>query len=180
MGKPPAGKSWLIEPLGPQHDRNSFACGKEPLDRFLKQQARQEASRYASAPFVAVSSHDETSPRGIHGYYTLAAFGIDPGELPEAVVKKLPRYPLLPATLLGRLAVDETQRGRGLGEFLLMDALHRAYRQSSQIAAVAVVVDAIDDEASRFYRHFNFDELPDRTNRLYLPMKAIAVLFPDS
>ena len=104
---------------------------------------------------------------------------MDPGELPEAVARKLPRYQLLPATLLGRLAVDQRQRGIGLGGALLLDALHRAYRQSSQIGSVAVIVDAIDDDARRFYRHFNFNELPNRTDRLYLPMKTIVSLFPE-
>ncbi len=169
---------WRIEPLGAQHDREAFASGKEALDRYLRQQARQDSSRFAPAPFVAVAVEGASSLRRVHGYYTLAAFGIDPGELPEAVATKLPRYPLLPATLLGRLAVDQDQRGKGLGGFLLTDALHRAYRQSSQIGAVAVLVDAIDDEARRFYRHFNFVELPKRADRLYLPMKTIAALFP--
>lgn len=170
---------WRIEPLGAQHDREAFTCGKEPLDRYLRQQARQDASRYASAPFVAVEAREDVTGRRVHGYYTLAAFGMDPGELPEAVARKLPRYQLLPATLLGRLAVDQRQRGIGLGGALLLDALHRAYRQSSQIGSVAVIVDAIDDDARRFYRHFNFNELPNRTDRLYLPMKTIVSLFPE-
>ena len=83
----------------------------------------------------------------------------------------------MPATLLGRLAVDQRYRGQGIGEFLLLDALHRAYVQSSQIAAIAVVVGAIDDQAARFYRHFNFIPLPDRPDRLFLPIKTIATLF---
>jgi predicted GNAT family N-acyltransferase len=167
-----------VEPLGPQHDRDTFTCGKEPLDRYLRQQARQDASRYAAAPFVAISANDMASQQRINGYYTLAALGIDPGELPRAEAKKLPRYPLLPATLLGRLAVDRMQRGKGLGEFLLMDALHRAYRQAGQIGAIAVVVDALDDDARQFYLHFGFLALLERTDRLYLPRRSIASLFP--
>jgi GNAT superfamily N-acetyltransferase len=128
----------------------------------------------SAAPFVAVAAND---PKTILGYYTLSAFGVDPGSLPAAVARRLPAYPLMPATLLGRLAVDQRHRGQGIGEFLLMDALHRAYVQSSQIAAIAVVVDAIDDQAARFYRHFNFIPLPDRPDRLFLPMKTIAALF---
>jgi ribosomal protein S18 acetylase RimI-like enzyme len=81
------------------------------------------------------------------------------------------------ATFLGRLAVDQRYREQRIGEFLLMDALNRAYVQSSQIAAIAVVVDAIDDQAVRFYRHFNFIPLPDRRDRLFLPMKTIATVF---
>ena len=77
----------------------------------------------------------------------------------------------------GRLSVDHRYQGQGIGEFLLIDALRRAYFQSSQIAAVAVVVDAIDEKAWRFYRHFGFIPLPDRPDRLFLPMKTIAALF---
>lgn len=70
-----------------------------------------------------------------------------------------------------------TATGQGIGEFFLIDALRRAYFQSSQIAAVAVVLDAIDEQAARFYRHFEFIPLPDRPDRLFLPMKTIAALF---
>src|SRR5712672_467752 len=99
------------------------------------------------------------------GYYTLSSFGIDAGVLPPDVAKKLPRYPLIPATLLGRLAVDEKHHGEGTGEFLLMDALHRSLEQSVQIAAAAVVVEAIDERAARFYQHFGFIPFPAITGR---------------
>ena len=166
--------AWLIEPLGRKHDRSAFSCGDPSLDHYLKEMAGQDARRLVAAPFVAVAAND---PRPILGYYTLSAFGVDPGSLPAAVARKLPAYPLMPATLLGRLAVDQRYRGQGIGEFLLLDALHRSYVQSSQIAAIAVIVDAIDDRAARFYRHFNFIPLPDRPDRLFLPMKTIATLF---
>jgi GNAT superfamily N-acetyltransferase len=140
---PPASATptWLIEPLGKQHDRAAFACGDPVLDHYLKEMAGQDARRLVAAPFVAVAAK---VPRTILGYYTLSAFRVDPGSLPASVARRLPAYPLMPATLLGRLAVDQRYRGQGIGEFLLLDALHRAYVQSSQIAAIAVVVDAID------------------------------------
>jgi predicted GNAT family N-acyltransferase len=84
----------------------------------------------------------------------------------------------VPATLLGRLAIDQEQQGMGLGEFLLMDALRRAHEQSSQIAAAVVIVEAIDESAHCFYRHFDFIVFPDRPDRLFLPMHDIAALFP--
>jgi GNAT superfamily N-acetyltransferase len=175
---PASGKSpWFVEPLGNQHDRAAFACGNEVLDHYLKEIASQDARRLVAAPFVAVESDD---PKTILGYYTLSAFGIALESLPLEVARKLPAYPIVPATLLGRLAVDQRCRGKGIGEFLLMDALRRAYVQSSQIAAVAVVVDAIDAQAARFYRHFNFIPLPDRPDRLFLPIKTIATLFRDA
>jgi GNAT superfamily N-acetyltransferase len=111
------------------------------------------------------------------GYYTLSSYAIDVGELPAGVARRLPRYPLIPATLLGRLAVDERHQGKGIGEFLLMDALHRALAQSAEIASAAVVVDAIDAGAARFYRHFGFIPFPSLSSRLFFPKKAVAGLF---
>lgn len=168
--------TWLTEPLGKHHDRAAFSCGKAPLDTYLKNQARQDLRRHVAAPFVLVSNEGSSS---IMGYYTLSAFGIELDMLPEDIAKKLPHYPTVPATLLGRLAVDSRHHGRGLGEFLLMDALYRAWVQSSEIAAAAVVVDAIDQEASQFYSHFDFLPFPDRRDRLFLPMKTVAALFPN-
>jgi len=164
----------LVEPLGKQHDRARFSCGNPSLDEYLKVRARQDARRYVAAPFVLVPSAGETT---ILGYYTLSSFAIDLAELPPGTARKLPAYPNVPVTLLGRLAVDARNAGKGLGEFLLMDALHRSFAQSSQIAAVAVVVDAMDDSAVRFYKHFNFTPFPERPARLFLPMPTIAVLF---
>jgi GNAT superfamily N-acetyltransferase len=167
--------SWLIDPLARQHDRAAFSCGNETLDRYLKEIASQDARRLVAAPFVAV---DAAARKTILGYYTLSSFAIGLSDLPHDVARKLPAYPIVPATLLGRLAVNRAHRGQGLGEYLLMDALHRAHAQSSQIAAFAIVVDAIDESAERFYEHFNFIPFPERRTRLFLPMKTIAALFP--
>jgi GNAT superfamily N-acetyltransferase len=104
------------------------------------------------------------------------AVAIHLADLPTDIIRRLPAYPVVPATLLGRLAVDQSRRGQGVGEYLLVDALHRAYAQSSQIAAFAVVVEAIDEAAERFYRHFDFLPFPDRRQRLFLPMKTVAAL----
>ena len=174
MPSSPRSSSWRIEPLGKHHDRAAFSCGNDVLDRYLQERAHQDARRLVAAPFVLVAT---TAPKTILGYYTLSAFGIDLGSLPAGVARKLPSYPVVPATLLGRLAVDQGQRGQGLGEFLLMDALHRTHVQSAQIAAVAVVVDAIDEQAIRFYKHFNFIPFPEQSDRLFLPIKTVAALF---
>jgi GNAT superfamily N-acetyltransferase len=165
---------WAIELLRSDHNRADFSCDTPSLDRYLKEQAGQDLRRNVAAPFVLVAEGGGTR---IHGYYTLLSYGIDVGELPVAVAKKLPRYRLIPATLLGRLAVDQTFQGQGMGEFLLMDALHRALVQSAEIAAAAVVVDAINDGAIRFYRHFGFVTFPAIHNHLFLPMKAVGDLF---
>ncbi len=145
------------------------------LDRYLRQQAGQDAEKNVAVPFVL------TVPpaRRVLGYYTLSASLVDANELPDTLARKLPRYPQLPVTLLGRLAVDQSMKGRGVGQFLLMDALHRSVEAAATIAAMAVVVDAKDDAAEAFYRHFSFLPLHERPRRLFLPMKTIARLFAD-
>ena len=123
-----------------------------------------------AAPFVLVL------PDGaIAGYYTLSATGVKLTELPADVTRKLPKYPLIPATLLGRLAVDKTHQGRGYGRFLLADALLRAVR--SEIASFEIIVDAKDEAARRFYERESFLPLPDQPLRLFRSMADIAKLF---
>jgi GNAT superfamily N-acetyltransferase len=170
----PEPADWVIEPLRSDHIRASFSCGNPSLDRYLREQAGQDLRRGCAMPFVLMSKSGETA---VLGYYTLSSYGIDAGELPVEIAKKLPRYPLIPATLLGRVAVDRSLQGRGAGEFLLMDALYRALVQSAEIAAAAVVVDAINAPAAKFYNHFGFVAFPAIANRLFLPMKAVADLF---
>jgi len=165
---------WLVQPLTKQHDRASFSCGNKILERYLKEIASQDARRNVAVPFVIV---EENSPKTILGYHTLSAFSVDLGDLPADVARRLPSYPVVPATLLGRLAVDQHHQGRGIGELLLMDALRRTNEQSAQIATVAVIVDAIDQQAVRFYKHFGFIPFPERPTRLFLSMKTIAALF---
>jgi GNAT superfamily N-acetyltransferase len=162
--------SWRIEILGPVHNRTLFACGVEPLDRYFHTQAGQDARKNMAASFVLVLA-DGT----IGGFYTLSATAVNVGELPSEVTRKLPRYPLVPATLLGRLAVDLRFRGMGYGRHLLADALYRAAQ--SEIASFAVIVDAKNDDARRFYERESFIALPDRPNRLFRTMADIAGLF---
>lgn len=159
-----------VELLGPQHDRAAFESGVEPLDRYFRTQAGQDARKHMAAPFVLVL------PDGaVGGYYTLSAMAVNVGEWPEATIRKLPRYPLIPATLLGRLAVDRRHQGRGYGRFLLADALHRAL--SSEIASFAVIVDAKDEAARRFYERESFLAFPEQQMRLFRPMADIRRLF---
>jgi predicted GNAT family N-acyltransferase len=171
---PAAATPYRIAPLSKSHDRSGFSCGSEPLDRYLQQQARQDADKRVAAPFVLV----EPPANRVLGYYTLSASVITADELPDKLAKKLPRYPQLPVVLLGRLAVDQGCRGRGIGEFILMDALHRSLKSAADIAAMAVVVDAKDVGAASFYQHFGFAQLQRRPGRLFLPMKTVAELFP--
>ncbi len=161
-----------VESLGRQHDRTAFHCGAEALDRYLKQQARQDVDKRVAAPFVAVNPPDTR----VLGYYTLSASVLTLADLPDELARKLPRYPQLPVTLLGRLAVDESTKGQGLGEHLLLDALHRSLAHADQIVAMAVVVDAKDESAVSFYRHYGFLPLQSQPSRLFVPMRLIAQL----
>lgn len=159
-----------VEILGPQHDRASFESGVEPLDRYFRTQAGQDARKNMAAPFVLVL------PDGVvAGYYTLSSTAVNVGDWPAQTVKKLPRYPLIPATLLGRLAVDRRHQGNGYGRFLLADALFRSVR--SEIASFAVIVEAKDEGARRFYERESFLPFPDQPLKLFLPMADIAELF---
>lgn len=166
------GGDYTVEPLHKQHDRKAFACGVELLDRYLHRQAGQDARKRIAASFVLV----EKQSGRVAGYYTLSAMGIDAGELPIEITRELPRYPIIPATLLGRLAVDRQLQGRGLGEMLLMDALRRSCRMSRQIASAAVVVDAIDDRAEAFYRGYGFRPFPRQERRLFVAMSVVEKL----
>ncbi len=158
-----------IEPLGAKHDRSAFSCGVPALDRYLREQAGQDARRRVAAPFVA-------SPDGVKvlGFYTLSATSIQLTEVPATLAKKLPRYPRLPATLLGRLATDMSVRGVGLGRFLLIDAIMRSVR--SEIASFALVLDAKDETAASFYERESFIRLPGTPIRLLRRMDDLAAL----
>ena len=173
MKLPTGSSSYVIEKLERRHDRKAFACGQPDLDRYLKEQARQDTARRVAATFVAV----ERGRAVVIGYYSLSATGVPLRDLPPQTAARFPRYPLLPATLLGRLAVDRTYQGRRLGEFLLVDALRRSLEQSGEIGSIAVIVDAIDDRARTFYEHFQFIAFPDEPRRLFLPMASVAGLF---
>jgi hypothetical protein len=160
-----------IEPLSDRHNRESFASGVEPLDRYLGQQAGQDVRRRVSSCFVLVSEGDRVPI----GYYTLAATSIALSELPAELAKRLPRYPVMPATLMGRLAIDARHQRQGHGEFMLLDAFSRILR--SDIASYAFVVDAKDDRAAQFYQRYRFRFLVEGGRRLFIPVAEIAKLF---
>lgn len=164
--------NFRIEPLG-DHDRSGFSCEAAPLERYLKEQAGQEGRKGVAATFLLLTDDDV-----IAGFYTLSSTNIRIDDLPPELVKKLrlPRYQHLPATLLGRLARDASFRGQGIGELLLLDALKRAHRHSKEIASIAVIVDAKDQRAVRFYKEFGFEEFPDSVDRLFIRMDTIGKL----
>jgi hypothetical protein len=159
-----------IESLTKEHDRQSFNCGIESLDNYFKTQAGQDFRNKVAITFVLLKENI------IAGYYTLSNTSIPLSDFPETVTKKLPRYPLIPATLIGRLARDLRFKKDGIGEVLLVDALKRSLTLSQQIASFAVVVDAENDAARRFYLKHKFISFAHRTDKLYLPMATIAKL----
>jgi GNAT superfamily N-acetyltransferase len=159
-----------IELLSSHLSRTGFVCGKDALDQYFQRQVTQDARRHLATPFVMIM------PDGmIGGFYTLSSTAIRLQELPEDVANRLPRYPLVPATLIGHLAVDHRYHGQGWGAFLLLDALYRC--TASEIASFAVLVDAIDDQARAFYLHESFLPLPDSPHRLFRRMSDVEALF---
>src|SRR5271154_7130793 len=170
MAKRPS-EDLRIALLGEEHDRGSFTCGVESLDRYLKTQAGQDVRRKANAVFV-LGARDDLAR--ILGYYTLCAMGISQGEVPEAARKHIPRYPLVSATLIGRLAGAKDQQGQRLGSILLADALQRAFESASTVGSSMVIVDALDETAAGFYAAHGFARLPDSL-RLVLPMRQAGV-----
>jgi GNAT superfamily N-acetyltransferase len=157
-------ETYRIEPLSDDHDRLGFTSGSPALDRYFQTQASQDLRRRIATCFVAVSR--ETG--AIAGYYTLTATSVALSAWSPAIIKKLPRYPVVPAALLGRLAIAQSQQGRGLGGVLLADALKRSAR--AELGVFAMVVGAKDEPAQRFYEHHGFSLLPGESRRLYLPI----------
>ena len=158
---------FVCEPLGNQHDRTLFDCGVSILNDYLAKYARQDVKRKASAVFVLVNRAD---PNRVIAFYTLCATSVLLSELPEEMTKKLPRYPEIPAILVGRLARDINFPG--VGELLLSDAITRCVRVANDIAASLIVIDSKGDAATRFYEKFGFLSLPKLDGRLFLPMQT--------
>ena len=154
-----------------RYERESFSCGVASLDLYFRSRARQDRAKYAAAVFVMAQGPS------VIGYYTLSSYTIDPGELPDELVRKLPRYPNLPATLIGRLAVDKRYHRKGFGEELLLDALKRCFANISEIGSLAVVVEAENDKAIQFYQSYGFLPFPDHGGKLFLPMQTIRAMF---
>jgi GNAT superfamily N-acetyltransferase len=159
----------VIQPLDTRHDRAGFRCGVAALDTYLARQARQDVKRRISRVFVAAS---ETQPSTILGYYTLSSLAIELDVLPPHLARRLPRHPV-PAALLGRLAVSQAAQGQGIGSMLLADAVKRTLSVSNEIAIYALVVDAVDESAQRFYERFGFTLLGREGRRLFLPLKSV-------
>ena len=160
--------AFRLEVLGKQHDREQFSCGVEALDRYFIERVTQDVRRRATACYVAL---EQSSNRAI-GYYTLAAGGVPLADMPEELIKRLPRYPSVPVARLGRLAIDLHFQGKRLGGALLWDAVTRSMR--SEVAVYALVVDAKDEHAESFYRHHGFAAFGTVQRQLILPLSSFS------
>ena len=161
-----------IEPLGRQHDRSTFSCGEDALSQYFQTRASQDIRRRVANCFVAV----ESATGKVAAYYTLASASIPTPDLPQDLARRLPRYPTIPAVLIGRLAVDTMFQGRGLGAGILADACQRV--MSAAPAAFALLVDAKDEDAVAFYRHHGFLPLVSAPRTLFLPIATAAKALP--
>jgi GNAT superfamily N-acetyltransferase len=156
----------VIEKLRREHSLDSFDCGKDELNRFLKRQAWNNQQSHSAQTYVLAKE------LSVLGYYSLAAGSVRHEDATERVRKGLARHPI-PVVLLARLAVDVSLQGKGVGPALLKDALLRAASAADAIGARALLVHAKDDDAKGFYGHFDFEPSPSDPYHLLLIMKDL-------
>lgn len=161
---------WTEEPLTRSHDRAGFACGEAELDVYLRRYARQNHESGGAKCFVASS---KTAPARIFGYYTLSPASLIYARTPALVTKGLGRYDV-PMFRLGRLAVDSSMQGRGLGGALLIAAANRCMRVAREVGGVALLIDAKGEEAARWYAGYGALPLLDAPLSLVLPFATLA------
>ncbi len=164
--------SYHFEPLG-NHDRAAFSCGYKDLEDYIRNQASQDLKRKLAAVFVIVRNDNA---KRVIGYYTLSSRHLQLEQLPEEIAKKAGKYNTIGVTLLGRMAVDTSQQGQGIGELLLVEALKQSLLGTERVVSFAVFVEAKDEKAAGFYRKYGFIELMEDKGKLFLPMKTIAKL----
>jgi GNAT superfamily N-acetyltransferase len=163
---------WIIERLNKAHERDSFCCGKESLDTFLHTLVSQYEKKRVGRTFVATAPDEKK----VLGYYTAAAGAFSLDALPESSRKGLPKHPI-PTIHLGRLAVDRSCQGQGLGEILLFHFLQKALQVAEDLGVFAVDVWAMEEQALPFYLKYGFIPLQDAPLHLYLPIKTVEKMF---
>jgi GNAT superfamily N-acetyltransferase len=156
---------WIEAPIGKLHDRKRFDCGDPDLNTYLSRFARQNHDRGAAKTFVAVI---ESDPATILGYYSLSPASLDFARTPEVARKGLGRYEV-PVFRLGRLAIDLSMQGRGLGGQLLLAAIQRCMAAAEQVGGVGMLIDAKNDRAARWYQGYGAVPLDDAPLSLVLP-----------
>lgn len=149
-------------------DTASFSCGKPELDEYICRYASQDLKRNLARVFIATPTDDSAQ---LAGFYTLSAGSVSCTEIPEALAKTLPKYPV-PVALLGRLAINTRFQTQGLGAILLADACQKVAKASATLAVAGIIVDAKDANGESFYQHFGFIPLPGKAGWLLLPISA--------
>jgi predicted GNAT family N-acyltransferase len=161
----------VISLLNREHDRNSFDCGDPDLNFFIKNLSSSFLKRNLCGIHIL---QDDNDPCKILGYYAIAPMSVEYEKLPPNIKKKYPpQMQMIPAFLLGKLAVREEAKGKGLGEILLMDALSFIAEESKRPGGAFVMVDAKNENAQSFYKKYGFISFPDNQMRLFLPIKTI-------
>lgn len=154
----------LILPLDQEHDRKGFDCGDAELNDWLRQVAKQHKEKGVSSTFVLVA--DEASSE-VLGYYALSLAELVNTDLPKQYQKRLPNK--LPVFRLGRLATAAIKQGKGIGEYMLFDAIDRVTRIAREVGGIGLVVNA-KPSAVAFYQRYGFEQMADHPHHLYLPL----------
>lgn len=161
---------WLEEPIGRQHDRKGFDCGAPELNRYLERFARQNHEVGGAKTFVAILP---SAPTRVLGFYSISPGAVTFARVPGNLTRRLGRYDV-PVYRLGRLAVDRSVQGRGLGGDLLLAAGARALAVASVVGGVALAIDAKDQRAAGWYERFGALPLLDDPLKLVLPLSVVA------
>jgi predicted GNAT family N-acyltransferase len=155
--------------LSPSQYKN-FSCGVEELDVYLTRYAKGNHKKNIGKTFVLLQNDE------VCGYYTISMGSTEHSSLPAEIIIGLPKYPI-PVARIGRLAVDSKIKGKGKGGWLLADALKKIVVASQTVGTYAIVVDAKDDKAKEFYKHFGFVSVLDDPLSLVIPISSISDLF---
>jgi GNAT superfamily N-acetyltransferase len=164
--------NWEETPIGKKHDRDAFDCGDADLNIYLKRYARQNHESGGAKCFLAVPTE---RPTQILGFYTLSPASLEYARTPALARKGLGRYDV-PAFRIGRLAVDQSVQGRGLGGSLLLRAAERCIRVAQEVGGVALLIDAKNDRAAAWYESYGALRLADATLSLVLPLATAAAV----
>jgi len=159
--------AYLIEPINPRHDVRLFTCTHKPLESFLKRFALGNSTNHLGKTYVLTQNQSNE----VLGYYTVSAYGASRDSMPDKEL--LPRYDLLPALLLGRLAVRSDLMKRGLGRLLMGHVFEQAWATANRVGVYLLAVDAKDEPAKEFYMHQGFAEFNDDPLHLFIPMTSI-------
>ncbi len=166
-------EGFRLERLTKSHPRKAFRSGQSQVDDWLATKALQNQDKHLSVTKILLNKSAT-----IAGYYTLATGQVDFGDLPTQEAKKLPRR-MLPVAILAWLGVSTDQQGQGLGRLLLAQALRDCYEAGQTFAFIAIILDCVDDNAKRFYQHYDFAELPGHPYRLFLSFQQLEAMMTE-